>query len=126
MSASITIWRGFGVTPRGSAHAKRRASRGNSVDTQRAQTGEGFGQSRTKERVGGLLAFLRKLRRSFDHFVQQFLELSQPRRRNDNGVAPPIHVLGNAQKTAAWILLERKDKSLALNLDLVGLPGILL
>src|SRR6266511_3157947 len=68
---------------------------------------------------GGLLAFGGKFRRSLDHFVQQPFELSQPRRGNNDGIAPSIHVLGNPQKTAAVILLERKHKGLPLNLNLV-------
>src|ERR1051326_726030 len=114
---SITTWKGSGATRRASERESRPGARGysNEVST------EPIVQER-----GGLLALGGELRGSFYHFVQEFLEFSQPWRGNDDGIAPPIHVLGNAQKAAARVFFQREDKRFAFDLNLVGLQGILL
>src|SRR5258708_22208691 len=69
-----------------------------------------------------------RLRRSLGgdtyHVVQNFFEILQPRRGNDNCIAPAAHVLGNAQKPAARILFQGNDKGLALDLDFVRLERV--
>ena len=62
---------------------------------------------------------------SFHHFFEQLAKILQTRGRNDDGVAPAANVFGDAQKTAAWIFLERENKRLALNLDCVRLERVL-
>src|SRR6185295_2571201 len=51
----------------------------------------------------------RRLGRGRDHGFEQFAEVLQTRSRDDDGVAPAVDVFGDAQETAARILLERKD-----------------
>ena len=57
--------------------------------------------------------------RRLDHIVQQPFEVFKTWRRNNNGVASTADVFGNPEETSAWIFLEREDKSLPFNLNLV-------
>jgi len=61
-----------------------------------------------------------------DHLVEDFLELFKARGRDDNVVASPVDVFGDAQESSARILFERKQKRLALNLNLVALQSVFL
>ena len=59
------------------------------------------------------------------HFVQHRSELSQTGRRNDDCVSSSSDTLRNFQETTPRVLLERKHKSFALNLDLFSLQRVL-
>jgi len=57
---------------------------------------------------------------------RSFLNSSKTGGRDDDGVAPPADILGDAQEPAARIFLECKDKGLALDLNLLALQGVFL
>src|ERR1051325_9054240 len=63
--------------------------------------------------------------RLLDHVFEQALKVAQPGGRNDDGVAPSVDVLGDAQEAPAGIFLQREDEGLALNLDLVRFERVL-
>ena len=60
------------------------------------------------------------------HVVEDFLELFEARSRDDNVVASSVDVFGDAQEPSPRILFERKQKRLALNLNLVALQSVFL
>jgi hypothetical protein len=68
--------------------------------------------------------FRRRFGGGFHHFIQEFLEFLKSRGWDDDGVASATHVFGDSQETTAWIFLERKNKSFALNLHLLRLQGV--
>src|ERR1041385_6507752 len=76
-----------------------------------------------------LLQIGRHLRRRFGrsarHLVEDSFKILESRRRNNNRVATPVDILGNAQKTAARIFLQSKNESLAFDLHLVGSQRVL-
>jgi hypothetical protein len=71
-------------------------------------------------------AFLRNFVRRFHHVFEELFEILQTGGRDDDGVAPPADVLGDAQEPAARIFLERENEGLALNLNLLALQGVFL
>ena len=71
---------------------------------------------------GGVL--WRGLFRGFDHVVKNLFKLFQPGLRNNDRIAPAAHVFRNSQKPAAHVFLERKNKGLALDLNLVGFESL--
>jgi hypothetical protein len=72
---------------------------------------------------------LRVLRRNFfrrpDHFVNEFLELQESGGGDDNGVAPPANILGDAEKSPAGILLEGKNEIFPFNLNFAAFKRVL-
>ncbi len=74
---------------------------------------------------GSLRRLLGDIVRCPEHVVEQLFEIFQSRRRHNDGIATAGNVLRDAQKPAAWIFLERKDKCFALDLNLVGFESVL-
>ena len=74
----------------------------------------------------GLLhgSFRRCIAGGLHHVIKDLAKFLQSRCWNDDGVAPPVDIFGYPQETASGILLERKDESLALDLNLVALQGV--
>jgi hypothetical protein len=68
----------------------------------------------------------RSLGGGLDHIVEDFLKFFKARGRDDDVVAPSVNVFGDAEESSARILLERKQKRLALNLNLVALQSVFL
>src|ERR1700690_3173984 len=62
----------------------------------------------------------RQLGRRLHHFIKQLFEIFQPGGRHNDGIATAADVLGDAQKPAPGIFLEREDEGLAFNLNLFG------
>ena len=65
---------------------------------------------------GRLLVDARFLVGCDDH-VENATDVFQPGSGNDNGIAPAVGILGDAQETTARILTEIKDKILSLDRD---------
>jgi hypothetical protein len=65
----------------------------------------------------GRLVFGRNFIRGLHHFIQNFLELGEAGRGDDDGVAPTADILRDAEEASTRIFLEREYKSLPLNLD---------
>jgi len=74
--------------------------------------------------LSGVLRWRRILGCS-DHIVENLLKIFQPGSRNDNRIAPTTDVLRNAEKTAAWIFLERENEGLSFDLDFICFEGLL-
>ena len=70
--------------------------------------------------------FRRGLRRGPDHLFQQLFKVFEARGGNNDCVAPATHIFRDPQETAARILFEGKEKSFALDLDLVGFQRVLI
>lgn len=57
--------------------------------------------------------------------LQQLPEIFQSGSGDDNRIAAATDILGYAQKAAAGIFFQRKNEKLALNLNSIGLNGVL-
>src|SRR5438132_649931 len=61
-------------------------------------------------------AFRRSRSQCLQHLVESLAEILQTGSGNDDGVPPSIHIFSNAQKPAARIFLQSKDKRFPFNL----------
>ena len=65
----------------------------------------------------GLRDFVRSFAGRPDHVIEDSLELVEARGGNNDAVAVAADVLGDAQETAAGILLQAEEECLPLDLD---------
>src|SRR5689334_2820974 len=120
MCGSTTTWKGCGATlPGCGADANlspelgsKRPKPNNRPVSKRLLVGRGRGFQ------GGVI-------RGLQHILEQPLKVIQACGRDNNGVAAPVDVFGNPEKTTPWIFLERKNECLPLNLHLVRLNSFL-
>ena len=54
-----------------------------------------------------------------DYCVQSSPKLCEPRGRNNDGVPPPLNILGDLQEFSAGVLTHGKEEVLSLDLDLL-------
>src|SRR5437660_3625734 len=60
--------------------------------------------------IVGLNPFGRGLFRCFYHLIENFFEIFQTGRRDNDGIPPPADVFGDAQEPSARVLFEGKNK----------------
>lgn len=71
------------------------------------------------------LSLRRSLGGGANHIIEHTAKIFQSCRRNDDRIAPAVNVLGNPQKSAAGIFLEREDESFSLDLDFIAVKCVL-